>query len=98
MFTLLLAIGAIAADVDGWPMPGANPERTSWVAEEVPGRLTPIWYRPIEPYIGQNVHLVATGGLIYDPTGRPRDEGDPVRDDAALLGSDLHAGVSPGMY
>ena len=70
MSTLLLAIGAIAANVDGWPMPGANPERTSWVAEEVPGRLAPIWYRPIEPYIGQNVQLVATDGLIYLATAR----------------------------
>src|SRR5262245_54273721 len=62
---LLMMNLASASAGEGWPMAGANPQRTSWVAEEVPGRLTPLWYRPIEPYIGQSVQLVASEGLIY---------------------------------
>ena len=36
-----------------WPMAGANPQRTSWTPEEVPGQLRPVWFRPIEPFIPQ---------------------------------------------
>ncbi len=64
---LLLSDGILFSD---WPMPGANPQRTSWSAEEVPGRLIPAWYRPIEPYISQNVQIVAAGELIYVSTAR----------------------------
>jgi hypothetical protein len=41
----------------GWLLAGANPQRTSWVPEEVGGRFQPVWYRPIEPYISQNVQV-----------------------------------------
>jgi len=57
----LLALAAFASSRSSgyassaeWPMPGANLERTSWSADEVPGNLTPQWYRPLEPYISQN--------------------------------------------
>lgn len=53
-----------------WPMAGANPQRTSWNAEEVRGRLKPVWYRPIEPYIAQNVQIIAAYGLLYVSTAR----------------------------
>ena len=51
-------------------MAGANPQRTSWNAEEVRGQLKPIWYRPIEPYIAQNVQIIAAYGLLYVSTAR----------------------------
>jgi len=44
--------------LDGWRMAGANPERTSWVPEEVRGQLKPLWFKPVEPYIQQKVQLV----------------------------------------
>jgi len=53
-----------------WPMLAANPERTSWTAEEVSGALHVEWYRPIEAYIPQNVQLIASNGLIYVSTSR----------------------------
>ena len=56
VFLVLLAFSLPASAAD-WPMPGANPARTSWSAEEVPGPLAPLWYRPLEPYISQNVHV-----------------------------------------
>jgi len=59
-----------AAAPDGWYMPGANPQRTSWVSDEVSGNLLPQWYRPIEPYISQNVQIIATGGRLYVATAR----------------------------
>jgi hypothetical protein len=36
-------------------MVGANPQRTSWVPDEVRGDVRPVWYRPIEPYINYKI-------------------------------------------
>ena len=55
---------------DGWPMVAANPERTSWVPEEVSGAVHPLWYRPIEAYIPQNVQVIATDGMLFISTAR----------------------------
>ena len=51
-----------------WPMAGANPQRTSWTAEEVQGALNPIWYRVVEPYIAPYVQIIAANGLLYIAT------------------------------
>jgi len=56
--------------LDGWRMAGANPERTSWVPEEVRGQLKPLWFKPLEPYIQQKVQLIAADGLLYVSTAR----------------------------
>lgn len=53
---------------EGWPMAGANPQRTSWTEDEVSGSLHVEWYRPVEAYIPQNVQLIAAYGLIYVTT------------------------------
>ena len=53
-----------------WPMAGANPQRTSWNLEEVQGRLKPLWYRPIEPFILDKVQIVAALGNLYISTAR----------------------------
>lgn len=53
-----------------WPMAGANPQRTSWVSEEVRGALRPQWFRPIEPFISPNVQIIAANGLLYVATAR----------------------------
>ena len=51
---------------NSWPMAGANPQRTSWTAEEIsPDRFEVAWYRPIEAYIPQNVQVIAANGLLY---------------------------------
>jgi hypothetical protein len=65
---LLLPASPLLAD--GWPMGGANPQRTAWCSEEVPGGLWPVWYRPIEPYIPQNVQVIVTEGRLYLSTAR----------------------------
>ena len=51
-------------------MAGANPERTSWTTEEVRGRLRPVWYKPIEPYIPQKVQIVAANDTLYISTAK----------------------------
>ena len=55
-------------------MAGANPQRTSWVADAVNPAATAdlgvLWYRPIEAYIPQNVQLIAGRGKIYLATAR----------------------------
>jgi outer membrane protein assembly factor BamB len=53
-----------------WYMAGANPQRTSWVSEEVGGQLKPIWYRPIEPYIPLKVQVIGAYGALYISTAR----------------------------
>jgi outer membrane protein assembly factor BamB len=55
---------------DGWPMAGANPQRTSWTPEQVSGRLDPIWYRVIEPYIPPKIQIIAAYGLLYVSTAQ----------------------------
>jgi outer membrane protein assembly factor BamB len=53
-----------------WTMAAANPQRTSWVSEEVSGNLRIEWYRPIEAYIPQNSQIIASGGLLFISTAR----------------------------
>ncbi|MBM4463943.1 MAG: hypothetical protein FJ012_11580, partial [Chloroflexi bacterium] len=65
----ITTVNADALD-SGWPMAGANPQRTSWVPEEVRGQLSPVWHRAIEPYISQNVQIIAANGLLHISTAR----------------------------
>ncbi len=58
------------AGADDWPMAGANPQRTSWTAEEVRGRLKPVWYKQFEPYISQKVQIIAANNMLYIATAR----------------------------
>lgn len=60
---------AAAAGGD-WAMVAANPQRTSWVSEEVSGNLQVEWYRPIEAYIPQNSQVIAANGLLYVSTAK----------------------------
>ena len=53
-----------------WPMVAANPQRTSWISEEVRGDLSIDWYRPIEPYIPYKIQPIAANGKIYVSTAR----------------------------
>jgi hypothetical protein len=57
-------------DQKSWWMAGANPQRTSRNEEEVRGRLQPVWYRPIEPYIPAKVQIIAADGLLFISTAR----------------------------
>ncbi len=57
-------------DPAAWPMVAANPQRTSWTAEQVSGNLQVQWYRPIEAYIPQNSQIIASYGLLYISTAR----------------------------
>jgi PQQ-like domain len=52
----------------GWPMAGANPQRTSWSPETLPGDVRTVWVKPIVPYVSQHVQVVGAGGKIYVST------------------------------
>lgn len=54
----------------GWPMVGANPQRTHWTPDEVTGQLNVAWYRPIEAYIDQKVQIIGAYGRLYLSTAR----------------------------
>jgi hypothetical protein len=87
-------------------MAGANPERTSWVSEEVVGDLSVQWYRPIEAYIGAKVQLIAANNMIYVSTARglyalDADSGDlnwrydtqmPMGHSPTVVGDTLYVG------
>lgn len=63
--------GSAATTADwttSWSMAGANPQRSSWTAEEVRGRLKPVWYKSFEPHISQKVQIVAANNLLYVAT------------------------------
>ena len=64
------AIQSIQVEEASWAMAGANPERTSWTAEEVRGDLKPLWYKPFEPYISQKVQIIAAHNTLYIATAR----------------------------
>ena len=49
-------------------MLGANPERTSWVSDEVSGRLKPLWFRQFEPYIPPKVQIITAYSTLYIST------------------------------
>lgn len=103
LFIPKLAIAQSSAD---WYMAGANPERTSWVSEEVSGSASVKWYRPIEAYIGAKVQLIAANNMIYVSTARglyalDADTGDlkwrydtqmPMGHSPTVIGDTLYVG------
>ncbi len=53
-----------------WPMAGANPQRTSWVSEDIGGMRYLEWYKPFEPMIMHRIQVVAANNLLYVSTAR----------------------------
>ncbi|KKR12423.1 MAG: hypothetical protein UT40_C0027G0003 [Candidatus Woesebacteria bacterium GW2011_GWA1_39_21b] len=68
--------GSVAFIVDtssqpvDWPMAGANPQRTSWTSETLPGNIATVWVKPIEPYVSQHVQVIGAGGNVYVATAK----------------------------
>jgi len=95
-----------------WAMAGANPQRTSWVPDtpanqtEIRGDLSPVWYRPIDPFINGKVQVIAAHGLLYVSTARglyalEADDGDiawvyptelPLGHSPTVVGDTLYVG------
>jgi hypothetical protein len=65
----MFAVATNPAQAD-WPMTAANPQRTSWVSEQVTGTLQIEWTLPVEAYISESFHLTAANGKIYVPSSR----------------------------
>src|SRR3989344_1170431 len=51
-----------------WSMAGANPQRTSWTPENLPGNIATVWVKPIEPYISQHVQVIGAEGKVFVST------------------------------
>ncbi|HSL30758.1 MAG TPA: PQQ-binding-like beta-propeller repeat protein, partial [Anaerolineales bacterium] len=68
--TVATASNSQATGDADWPMAGANPERTSWTAEEVRGQLQPLWHKPFEPYISQKVQIITAYQTLYIATAK----------------------------
>jgi len=56
MMLLIAGVARLQAD---WPMLGANPKRTSWVADEVEGTPSVEWFRVIDPYVDPKTQVIA---------------------------------------
>jgi len=103
---VLIPKDSAAQPSSDWYMAGANPQRTSWVSEEVRGDLYVQWYRPIEAYIGAKVQLIAANNMIYVSTARglyalDADTGDtkwrydsemPMGHSPTVIGDTLYVG------
>lgn len=57
------------ASID-WPMAGANPQRTSWTPEDLPGNIKTVWVKPIEPYVSQHVQVIGAENKVYVSTSK----------------------------
>ena len=56
---LLLALAIASLGRADWPMPGHDPARSSWAAQDkVEAVLRPIWHRKIGPYIPSKVQII----------------------------------------
>ncbi len=53
-----------------WPMAGANPERTSWTPETLPGNIKTVWVKPIEPLVSQHVQVIASENKVFVSTAK----------------------------
>ena len=53
-----------------WPMAGANPQRTSWTPENLPGNIATVWVKPIEAYISQHVQVIGAEGKVFVSTAK----------------------------
>lgn len=54
----------------GWPMAGANPQRTSHAIADVSTVRSVAWYRPIEAFISGATQLVTADGRVYVATAK----------------------------
>jgi PQQ-like domain len=80
----------------GWPMAGANPQRTSWTAETLPGELRTAWVKPIVPYVSQHVQVVGAAGKVYVSSAAGLYAFDADRGDVAwVYPTELPLGHSP---
>jgi hypothetical protein len=69
-YKVYLSFIARPNDEKNWSMAGANPQRTSWTAEEVRGQLAPEWYRVIDGYIPPHVQIIAANGALFVSTAK----------------------------
>ncbi len=82
--------------VDGWRMAGANPQRTSWVPEDVGGVRYLEWYKPFAAMIAHKVQVVAVDGLLYISTTRGLYALDAANgDEVWVYPTELPLGHSP---
>lgn len=82
-----------------WPMAAANPQRTSWTPEEVPGTLRPVWYKPFEPYIPQKVQIIAVNNTLYISTANGLYAVDATTGaDKWVYATEMPLGHSPTIY
>ena len=78
-----------------WYMAGANPQRTSWVSEEIKGDLAVEWYRPIEPYIPAKNQVIAADDTIFVATAKGLFAFDTLGSQKWVFATAMPLGNSP---
>lgn len=68
VYKVYLPLASRPSEEKNWSMAGANPQRTSWTAEEVRGALRPEWYRVVDSYIPAKVQIVAANNTLFVST------------------------------
>ena len=73
--SLFLPLIAYFKSNTDWSTVAGNPQRTSWIPQEVRGDIPSgsfhvLWYRPIQAYIPQNVQIIASNDILYISTAR----------------------------
>jgi outer membrane protein assembly factor BamB len=109
-WNVYLPLVAKPKEPNGWPMAGANPQRTSWTNEQVPsaeymashrnqsgnGLLRPQWAKPIEAYIPQRVQIITANDTLYVSTSRGLYALDPATGSVKwVFPTELPLGHSP---
>ena len=51
-----------------WPMAGANPQRTGWTPEALPGDIRTVWAKPIVPYVSQHIQVIGAANKVFVST------------------------------
>jgi hypothetical protein len=64
------AVAVQAQTSSDWYMAGANPQRTSWVDNQVNGDLRVEWYLPIKSYIDIKSQPILVNGVVYIATSK----------------------------
>ncbi len=66
--SIYLPMVQAGADGPNWPMAGANPQRTSWIPEALPGNIRVVWAKPIVPYVSQHIQVIGAANKVFVST------------------------------
>lgn len=55
----------LAQSTNDWPMAGADPSRSSWTPQTLPGNIKAEWVKPVTPYVSQHVQVIGAENKVF---------------------------------